>query len=428
MCYAIPGKVISIDSKTVTMDYFGEARKAIFVTGSYEVGDYVYAQGGIVVSKLSEEDAIPILKMWEKQFFELKARDAILSEQSKFESPISPIIQRAEKDETLSRNEMLAILSVEGKDLELLFQGANRIRKNKLDNACCVHGILEFSNYCQNNCLYCGIRSGNANIKRYRMNETQILEAVDHSVSLGFKALVLQSGEDPFYSDEMLIALVKKIREKHGILLFMSIGERSKVCYKKLFDAGAYGALLRFETSNDLLYEKMRPGRKRIDRINLIRDLIEIGFIVATGFLIGLPGQSKDDLINDILLTKSLKPDMYSFGPLIPHPETPLSSIQTPSLDDALKAIALTRLVDPESKILVTSALETLSPDAKKKGLMAGGNSLMINTTPKECSTSYDLYPGKSTETPVPETIKNTIELLYSLGRAPTDLGVTNDR
>ena len=428
MCYAIPGKVISVDSNTVTMDYFGEARKAIFVTGSYQVGEYVYAQGGIVVSKVSEEDAIPILKMWEKQFFELKKKDAMLTEQSKFESPISPIIERAETGETLSRNEMLAILSVEGKDLDILFQGANRIRKNKLDNACCVHGILEFSNYCQNNCLYCGIRSGNKNIKRYRMDENQILEAVDYAVSIGFKALVLQSGEDPFYSDQMLISIVKKIREKHGILIFMSIGERSRECYQKLFDAGAYGALLRFETSNDQLYEKMRPGRKRVDRINLIRDLIGIGFIVATGFLIGLPGQSKDDLINDILLTKSLKPDMYSFGPLIPHAETPLSSVKSPSLEDALKVIALARLVDPESKILVTSALETLSPDAKEKGLMAGGNSLMINTTPKSYSASYDLYPGKSTEVPIPETIKNTIELLYSLGRAPTDLGVNHDR
>ncbi len=428
MCYAIPGKVISIDSKTITMDYFGEARKAIFVTGSYKVGDYVYAQGGIVVSKVPEEDAIPILKMWKKQFFELKKKDALLAGQSKFKSPISPIIERAENDETLSRNEMLAILSVEGKDLDLLLQAANRIRKNKLDNACCVHGILEFSNYCQNNCLYCGIRSGNDNIKRYRMSESQILRAADSAVSLGFKALVLQSGEDPFYSDELLVSIVKKIRQKHGILLFMSIGERSRDCYKKLFDAGAYGALLRFETSNDQLYEKMRPGRKRTDRINLIRQLIEIGFVVATGFLIGLPGQSADDLINDVLLTKSLKPDMYSFGPLIPHAETPLSSAQTPSLDDVLKVIALARLVDPQSKILVTSALETLSPDAKKKGLMAGGNSLMINTTPKEYSTSYDLYPGKSNKDPVPETIKNTIELLYSLGRAPTDLGVNDDR
>ena len=288
-----------------------------------------------------------------------------------------------------------------------------------------MHGILEFSNYCKGNCLYCGIRCGNKELKRYRMTEEEILEAVDHAVEeLGFKALVLQSGEDAHYTDDMLVSLVKKIHEKHGILLFMSIGERSRECYEKLYKAGAYGALLRFETSNNEIYEKVRPGKKKEDRIQLIRDLIDMGFVVATGFLIGLPGQTKKDIIEDILLTKSLKPDMYSFGPLIPHPDTPLASVEKPELDDALKVIALSRLVDPEAKILVTSALETLGPDAGKMGLMAGGNSLMINTTPPEFRKSYDLYPGKIKEEKVEDTIKKTLDLLFSLGRAPTDLGV----
>jgi biotin synthase len=317
------------------------------------------------------------------------------------------------------------VLGAEGDDLETLYAGANRIRKERLDNACCVHGILEFSNHCVNDCLYCGIRCGNSGLSRYRMTEEQILEAVRYAVEeLGFKAMVLQSGEDNHYTDDMLVRIVGKIRERHGILLFMSIGERSRECYRRLYGAGAFGALLRFETSNEELYKRMRPGKRLDDRVGLIKDLKGMGFVVATGFLIGLPGQTKTDIVNDILLTKSLEPDMYSFGPLIPHPATPLASAERPMLDDVLKAIALSRLVDPEAKILVTSALETLAPEARKKGLLAGANSLMINTTPKELRRSYDIYPGKAKDEDVGEAIEETVELLHSLGRAPTDLGV----
>jgi len=424
MCYAIPGRVISVDGRTVTVDYFGESRKAHLVNDSVEPGEYVYAQGGIIVGKVSEKDALEILDTWKEKFFELKNVDAGLAA-PETESVLSPILKKAESTGTLSRNEMLAVLSAEGDGLQSLYSTANRIRKDNLDNACCVHGILEFSNYCETNCLYCGIRCGNKALKRYRMDEEQIADAVDHAVEeLGFKALVLQSGEDPYYTDDMLVDIVKRIREKHGILVFMSIGERSRECYRKLYEAGAYGALLRFEISNPEIYGRMRPGKKKEDRMQLIRDLNELGFVLATGFLIGLPGQTKQDIINDILLTKSLKPDMYSFGPLIPHPGTPLASVEKSKLNDVLKVIALSRLVDPEAKILVTTALETLSPDAGRAALLAGGNSLMINTTPPEFRKFYELYPGKAKEESVDDTIKKTVGLLHSLGRAPTDLGI----
>jgi biotin synthase len=223
----------------------------------------------------------------------------------------------------------------------------------------------------------------------------------------------------------MLVDIVKKIRERHGLLLFMSIGERSRDCYQRLYDAGAYGALLRFETSNDEIYGRMRPGKRLSSRLQLISDLKDMGFVLATGFLVGLPGHEPEDIIKDVLLTKSMKPDMYSFGPLIPHPATPLRSVKRPAMDDVLKVIALCRLLDPEAKILVTTALETLGPEARKKGLLAGANSLMINTTPAQYRKSYDLYPGKiAIDEPVGTTIKKAVGLLHSLGRAPTDLGV----
>jgi biotin synthase len=385
-------------------------------------GDYVYAQGGVVVGKVPEDEALPILESWKEHFFELKQVDAGLSLGSGHAGALSPIISKAERTGTLSLNEMVAVL--ESPEPAALYSEANRIRKEKLDNACCVHGIIEFSNHCVNDCMYCGIRCGNKGVKRYRMSKEQILSAVDEAVEKhGFKALVLQSGEDTHYTDDMLVNIVKRIREKHGILLFMSIGERGKECYQRLYDAGAYGALLRFETSSKEIYSSMRPGRELEDRLALIDSLKGMGYVLATGFLIGLPGQTKKDIAKDILLTRSLKPDMYSFGPLVPHPRTPLASVRKPSLDEALKAISLTRLVDHEAKILITSALETLAPDAARRGLLAGGNSLMIDTTPPSLGKSYDLYPGKAKDEPVEQTIKKTVELLKSLGRAPTDLG-----
>jgi biotin synthase len=429
MCYAIPGRIKSISGKKAVLDYFGEEREAsiLFEPGNIplETGNYVYAQGGIVVDRIDVKEAEETLKVWENKFFELKEKDEEL-QSGLAQGELGEILKKAESNQPLKFNEIKGILETDHSELETLYENANRIRSKNISNSCCVHGIIEFSNHCTNSCKYCGINCENKKLKRYRMSVDEIIERVGFCVkSLGFKALVLQSGEDPFYTEDMLVDLVKRIREKHGILIFMSIGERSFECYKKLYEAGAYGALLRFETSNAGLYEALHTGRKLAPRIELIRKLIKHGFIVATGFILGLPGATQQDLINDTLLTKSLKPDMYSFGPLIPHPETPLKDVQKVKLNDALKTIALCRLNDPESHILVTTALETLDPEGKCKGLLAGGNSLMINVTPEQYRQDYDIYPEKAgNESAIPDTIHRTLDLLYSLGRAPTDLGL----
>ncbi len=422
MCYAIPGRIVSINGRTAIIDYFGERKEAIVIgTLGFKAGDYVYAQGGIVVDKVAESEALPILKAWKERFFELKERDA---ETTKTKDKCAFVLDKAESGALLTRSEIEAILAIQDKrSLRSLYSAANRVRSRELGNSCCVHGILEFSNHCRNACAYCGINRGNTALKRYRMPADEIVAAAEYATrSLGFKALVLQSGEDDHYTDDMLVGIVKRIRERCGILVFMSVGERSIECYKRLYDAGAYGVLLRFETSNQKIYSLMRPGKKLEDRLALIRKLKSHGFIVATGFLIGLPGATGQDLINDVLLTKSLGSDMYSFGPLIPHPQTPLAGTKQISPDYALKAIALSRLVDPKAKILATTALETLEK-GKKEGLLAGANSLMINVTPAHYRRDYDLYPGKTGDMKTQEEIRKTLELLYSLGRAPTDLG-----
>lgn len=392
MCYAIPGKVVEVNDNLITVDYFGERKKARNDFYPLNRGDYVYAQGGFVVSRVSEEEAEAVLKTWKELFFKLQKTDLRLAEQP-----------------------------------GNLRQIANSVRQKNLGNSCCIHGILEFSNYCRNDCLYCGLRKGNASVRRYRMDVEEIIEAACYSIKeLNFKALVLQSGEDPWYDADKLERIVKGIMEKEPALIILSMGEREVDLFERLYKAGARGILLRFETSNPTLYEKMRPGRKLEDRIGLTKRLRGIGFLIMTGFIVGLPGQTQENLLEDIRLTSSLGTDMFSFGPFIPHPGTPLADWPAPTIDAALDAIARTRIINPEAKILVTTSLETLDrQNGLKLGLLSGGNSLMINVTPEDYRKLYEIYPGRaSVDVDTKEAIDSAVKLLYSIGRAPTDIGV----
>ncbi|MFA4857668.1 MAG: [FeFe] hydrogenase H-cluster radical SAM maturase HydE [Candidatus Margulisiibacteriota bacterium] len=448
MCYAIPGKVIEIKDKSVIVEYFGEKRKALNEFVDLKIGDYIYAQGGYVISRVPEKEALETLEAWKDLFFELKKIDLKISERRFAEegfskefidllnravgsdaTTTSPAVNGQTGAPNLSRADLLYILNAQKpKELDAIYRAANFVRQKHLGNACCVHGIIEFSNYCINNCWYCGIRNDNQSIKRYRMEIDEIVEAMDMAVNkYGFKAMVLQSGEDPWYADEKLVELVKKIKEKCAVLLFISIGERSPETYTRLFEAGARGVLLRFETSNAALYEKLRPGKKLADRLAIIEHCYKLGYLILTGSIIGLPNQTADDLINDIELAKKLHAEMYTFGPLIPHHATPLKNTAFGNLDLSLKVIAATRFIDPNAKIVVTTALETLNPkEGQQQGLLAGANSLMINCTPKKYQPHYEIYPDKAgIKDPLEEKIEDTLALLKSLGRAPTDLGIT---
>ena len=392
MCYAIPGKVVEINDKTVTVEYFGEKRKARNEFYDLKLGEYIYAQGGFVIQRMSEREALPVLESWKELFFELQEIDAKLA-----------------------------------KNTKTLYDKANAVRHKHNGNACCVHGIIEFSNYCKNNCTYCGLRKDNTKIERYRMTVDEIVETAENSINkLGFKALVLQSGEDDSYTDEMLVEIAKRIMQKSPILLILSLGERSLETYEKLYKEGARGVLLRFETSNKELFKKLKPESDFDKRIELIKKLRDMGYLIFTGFLVGLPGQEEADLINDIQLTNLLGTDMFSFGPFIPHPQTPLSDAKLPTIDLALTAIARARILNPEAKILVTTAMETLDKEnGAKLGLMSGGNSLMINLTPEKYKKMYEIYPERAgINKEAKKQVEETIELLRLIGRAPTDLGV----
>ena len=423
MCYAIPGKVTDIKGKEVAVDYFGEKKKAINEIVNLKLGDYIYAQGGYVIQTVPEKEALEILETWKELFFELRETDVRLSRLDRDESEISKkfanILDRSMERMELKKEDLLTLLKTKNPfEMQMLYKTANFLRQKFLSNSCCVHGIIEFSNYCRQDCAYCGIRSSNSILERYRMTDEEILEAVDEAVNKhGFKALVLQSGEDPEFTVERLYNLIKEVKKRFAVLIFISVGEIGRAGLEKLFEAGARGALIRFETSNHALYSPFHCGDQLEDRLQDIKDAYDLGYLVLTGGLIGLPGQSEEILLEDILLTKSLHAEMYSFGPVLPNP---------PDTDTVLKVLAVSRLVDPENaKILVTTGFETMNKDARRLGLLAGANSVMLNVTPLKYRRLYNIYPDRAhEEETIEEQIKTTLELLYSLGRAPTDLGV----
>jgi len=433
MCYAIPGKVKELCGKMAIVDYFGEERKAHNEFDDLKIGDYIYAQGGYVIKKLARQDAEEILAVWKETFFELQEVDVRLSridlEKSGIDKKRSQILDRAAEGLPPKKEDLLYVLASESSsENELFFKTANFLRQKYLKNSCCVHGILEISNYCSCHCTYCGISLENKSLKRYKMTPDEIVDAAYNAIeNYGFKALVLQSGEDAGYTIDELAYVIRTIKEKAPALIFISFGEVGIDGLQKLFNAGARGLLMRFETSNPDLYTKIHPGKSLDTRIEHIKRAYEMGYLIITGGLVGLPGQTIEDIVEDIYFTKELHAEMYSYGPFIPHPDTSLKDEKPIEEETMLKVLAAARLVDPEeAKILVTTAFETLSVEARKKGLLSGANSVMLNVTPISLRKQYDIYPNRAYRgEEIQKQIDETIGLLGSLGRAPTDLSVT---
>ena len=432
MCYAIPGKVKEIRDKTVIVDYFGDEKCAINEFYDIGVGDYICAQGGFVIKKVPQDEAKDILSAWGELFFELQDMDLRLSrldlKDKNIDKKLSLILDKALENIPLKYEELLYLINIgEGQSRELFFKTANFLRQKFHKNSCCVHGIIEISNYCKQYCLYCGISAHNKKIERYRMSQDEIIAAAAQAIDgYGFQALVLQSGEDSGYSIDELADTIKKIKDKFAVLICISFGEVGLKGLEKLYKAGARALLLRFETSNRKIYQQLHPGQTLRSRLSHIEHAGRIGYLIMTGGLIGLPGQTKEDIINDIFLAKELKAEMYSFGPFLPHPDTLLQKKNAPSQKEVLKVLALARIIDPENaKVLVTTALETLDSSARRQGLLSGASSVMLNVTPLKYRKLYSIYPDRAYENDeINCQIKETLTLLKSLGRAPTDLGV----
>ncbi len=430
MCYAIPGKVEAfVGENRVLIDYFGEKKLAINELDEVRIGDYVYAQGGYVIETLPPDYAESVLDLWKESFFRLQELDLSLSRAPEAHTQnqrLLRILDKAFYGKDLDRDDLLYLIHLEDpQDLEYLYRSANFLRHKYTGNSCCVHGIIEVSNRCTCACKYCGISVHNRRLPRYQMSVEEVkdlaLSAIDR---YGFKALVLQSGEGlPL---DYYVSLVRAILEERSVFLCVSFGEVGLEGLEALFAAGARGLLMRFETSNPALYRELHPGKELSSRLEHIRHAREIGFLVFTGALVGLPGQTLEDIVNDILLARELSAEMYSFGPFIPHQDTPLAEARPPDPELMLKTLAVMRMADyRQGRILVTTAFETLDSKARERGLMAGANSIMLNITPIHQRRSYAIYPNRAWRDEKLETqIDEAISLLQSLGRAPTDLGV----
>ena len=281
-----------------------------------------------------------------------------------------------------------------------LFREADITRRECVGEEVHLRGIIEFSNRCEKNCLYCGLRGENKALPRYRMSMEEIFNAAQKAKGLGCRTVVLQSGEDRSCDIEDLCSLVRKIRKRLELAVTVSVGERSFGEYEKLKEAGTHRYLLKFETSDAGLYKKIKPDGDIAGRFESLKWLKELGFQTGAGIMTGLPGQSPESIARDILLFDELGLDMVGNGPFIPHPETPFKDQGAGELITSLKVVALTRLVTRNAHIPATTALRAIHPEGWEKALTSGANVIMPNVTPRKYKELYDLYPGKPQEHP----------------------------
>lgn len=316
----------------------------------------------------------------------------------------------------LSKNEIVRLLADEQNEPALL-KRADRIRKKYVGDAIHLRGLIEFSNICRNNCLYCGIRRGNGKVARYRMEEDELVETARRAAALGFKTVVMQSGEDMYYTQEKMCRIIEAIK-KFDVAVTLSVGERSYGDYKAFREAGADRYLMRIETTDKDLYHRLDPGMSWQHRYECLLMIKELGYELGSGIMVGLPGQSLESIAADLMFLRRLGVDMAGIGPFIPHPETPLAGEPGGSLHLALRTMAIMRLLLPDINIPATTAMESLHPDGRMMALQGGANVVMPNVTEGEYRKLYELYPGKICVNDTPVHCRSCISRkILSIGR-----------
>jgi biotin synthase len=305
------------------------------------------------------------------------------------------VVGRLEASATASREELALLLGADEGDAAALYAAADRVRAAAVGDQVHLRGLIEFSNWCRRNCLYCGLRRGRRGLSRYRMSAQEIAEAARRAADLGFRTVVLQSGEDPAYTAQALAGVVRDIKAERDVAVTLSIGERPADDYRLLREAGADRYLLRIETSIPTLYRKLHPDSNWHKRLLCLHSLRSLGYQVGSGIMIGLPGQALDMLADDLLFLQGLDLDMIGVGPFIPHPSTPLRGAPRATLALSLRFVACMRLLCPQALIPATSALGALHPEGRQMALQAGADVIMPNVTPTRYRQRYELYPGK---------------------------------
>ncbi len=316
-------------------------------------------------------------------------------------------------------DEQLAILIESSEEQEELIVQADRVRRSVYGTDVYIRGLIEVSNYCKNNCRYCGIRIGNSKAVRYRLSKQEILECCAKGYDLGFRTFVLQGGEDPHLTDGEICDIVRQIKLRHSdCAVTLSLGEKSRDVYKAYRDSGADRYLLRHETATETHYKQLHPSvmsfEKRQDCLWTLKDL---DFQVGSGFMVGSPYQTTENLVADIRFLQRLQPDMIGIGPFLSHKDTPFSGFENGDLGLCLRLIAILRLMFPFALIPSTTAMGTLHPKGRELGLCAGANVVMPNLSPSGVRQYYNLYDNKAySGEEAAESVSSLKESLHALG------------
>ena len=298
-----------------------------------------------------------------------------------------------------------------------LYRQADRVRHDAIGDEVHLRGLIEFSNICRNDCMYCGIRRSNRHVHRYRMTDEELVETARRAVALGFQTIVLQSGEDMHFDQARLCRIIEQIK-RHDVALTLSVGERDYADYKAFKDAGADRYLLRIETTDRDLYHRLNPGMSWQHRHECLLMIKELGYELGSGIMVGQPGQTVTSIADDLLYLKDIGIDMAGIGPFIPHPDTPLAHEAGGSLELALRTMAVMRLLMPDINIPATTAMESLHPKGRIMALQAGANVVMPNVTEGEYRRLYELYPGKVCVNDTPVHCRSCIALkIQAIGR-----------
>ena len=312
---------------------------------------------------------------------------------------MKPVYERFIENPDFTKPDFVELIKCaeDPKAVRRLKEEAVRIREIYYGKKVFTRGLIEYTNYCKNDCYYCGIRKSNTNAKRYRLTEDEIMACCENGYELGFRTFVLQGGEDAYYTDDRMVAIIKKIKEAYPeCALTLSIGEKSYESYKRFREAGADRYLLRHETANEEHYRKLHPEKMSLAvRKNCLYDLKKLGYQVGAGMMVGSPYQTTEDLAEDLVFLKELQPEMVGIGPFIPHHDTQFAKEPAGSVEMTLFLLAVIRILLPKVLLPATTALGTMDPLGREKGLQAGANVVMPNLSPVKNRKQYELYDNK---------------------------------
>lgn len=307
-------------------------------------------------------------------------------------------IEKVKEKQDITKEELELLLQTEDtEEIAYLQEQAAKAAQEIYGKKVFIRGLIEFTNYCRNDCYYCGIRRSNGKAQRYRLTKEQILECCETGYALGFRTFVLQGGEDPYFTDERICDIVAEIRKRYpDCAITLSIGEKEKESYERFFAAGANRYLLRHETAEECHYRNLHPSELSLKhRKECLWNLKEIGYQVGCGFMVGSPGQTIETLYEDLQFIRELQPHMVGIGPFIPQQDTPFAGEKAGTMEDTLRLLSIIRLIHPHVLLPATTALGTIHPLGREKGIQAGANVVMPNLSPVDVREKYKLYDNK---------------------------------